>query len=103
MVLRIMIVLMAGCAEEEKPRAVSEETYPPEYAEAICTLQIECGLRDDFASCAADIESRWVDKLSLGCFDETAARDCLDTLNSLSCDGYEAGDSSMCADVDECS
>ena len=102
MVLRLICLLLFGCASEEKPRVVSEETYPSEYAEAICDVQIECGLMDDLDACQSDIESRWEDKLSLGCFDESAARDCLDTLEALTCSGYEAGESSMCADVDEC-
>ena len=94
---------MVGCAEEEdKGRRAYEDTYPSEYAEAICTVQVECGFVTDLESCRTDLENRWVDKLRLGCFDEFAAIECLDTLESITCAGYEGNAWSMCADVDEC-
>jgi len=92
-----------GCGKDDEPRAVSEETYPTEYADAICAVQIECGLMEDLDACRGDIEERWIEKLSLGCFDDSAARECLDALESTDCDGYNDGETSMCADVDECS
>ena len=101
--VRIVFLLVLGCAEEEKQRSVSEETYPTEYAESMCAVQVRCGEQDDVEACESLVESSWIRKLESGCFDEAAARECLDTLESISCAGYADGESSMCTDVDECS
>ena len=102
MVLRVAFVLVVGCDTEEKPRVVSQDTYPAEYAKAICAVQLDCGFVTDVESCESDVASRWVDKLDLGCFNKPAARECLDTVEWITCAGYEADEWSMCSDVDEC-
>ena len=102
MILLLSITWLTGCAGEKEPRAVSEETYPKEYADAMCAVQVRCGEMDDLGDCQSVVESSWVRKLASGCFDASAARECLDVLESVSCDGYLDGESSVCTDVDEC-
>lgn len=103
MVLRLGLVFILGCADEEQERLVSEETYPEEYAEAMCSLQVDCEMRNDLESCKTETADRWVDKLDQGCFDEAAARECLDALESIDCAGFENHEADHCTDVDECS
>ncbi len=103
MVLRLGILFMFGCGADEQQRVVSEESYPEEYAEAMCSLQVECELRDDLESCKTETATRWVDKLDQGCFDEAAARECLDSLESIDCEGFGNNEADHCTDVDECS
>ena len=98
----LMVAMLTGCAGEEEPRAVSEETYPQEYADAMCALQVQCGELDDLEECKSLVKSSWVRKLESGCFDASAARECLDVLESVSCAAYMDGESSVCTDVDEC-
>ena len=101
--MRLVLLLVIGCGAEEEERVVSQDTYPNEYAAAICAVQFDCDLWDDVETCVETVESRWEGKLNMGCFDETAAKQCLDVLDSLDCAGYDNDEWSVCNDVDDCS
>ena len=104
--LRIGLVLaLMGCApEEEEEREVSQAAYPSEYAEALCRIQMQCSDADiSMTECQELAESSVRGKLERNCFNESAAVDCLDTLDDLTCSGYESDEWSICGDVDDCS
>jgi hypothetical protein len=103
LVMRLVLLLALGCGAEEKEREVSEDTYPEEYAEMICSVQEGCDMIDDQESCMESVVSQWEGKLNMGCFNEAAARECLDTLDAITCDGYLNDEWSICSDVDDCS
>ena len=106
MVLRLALLLSFGCGKEEASRVVSEDTYPAEYAEMICRIQVDCD-RTEMAldSCVEEIESSMASEIESGCFDEAAAVECLDILEVISCEDF--GDAEMdawsvCGEVDSC-
>jgi hypothetical protein len=101
-VMRLVLLFALGCGTEEEEREVSKDTYAAEYTEAICAVQVRCELFDDQESCVTSVLPQWEDKIDSGCFDEFAARDCLDILETLTCDGYFDDEWSICSDVDVC-
>ena len=105
MVMRLgWFVFLLGCAPEEEPeREVSQATYPTEYAEALCSIQIECTSTDlTVEECQDLAESSVRGKLERNCFNEDYAVECLDILEGMTCNGYEENIWSICGDVDDC-
>ena len=105
MVVRLSWLLLGvGCGPEDDPvREVSQGTYPSEYAEAICSVQIECTSADvTVEECRELTESSVRSKLERNCFNEDVAVQCLDILDEITCNGYEENVWSVCGDVDDC-
>lgn len=100
---RVVFLFLVACGGKEEPRPVSEGTYAAEYAEAICSVQVDCDLAEEMEDCTDSVEQQWDGKLNMGCFDEAAARECLDILDTLTCSQYEDGVWSVCSDVADCS
>ena len=103
LVMRLVLLLVLGCGPEEEARVVSKDTYPTEYAEAVCSVQLGCDLVEEVDDCIESVESQWEGKLNMGCFDKAAAAECLDILETITCAGYDDGVWSICSDVDDCS
>jgi len=104
-VLRLIcMVFLVGCGSgEDPPREVSKATYPAAYAEAICSIQIECTSTDVSLSECEELTGTSVrNKLERNCFNEDVAVQCLDVLEEMTCNEYEENIWSMCGDVDDC-
>ena len=106
MVLRLALLFSFGCGKEEAGRVVSEETYPGEYAEMYCRIQVDCERTDlSLDSCTQQIQSSVESEIGSGCFDESAAVECLDILEVISCADFfniEKDAWSVCGEVDAC-
>ena len=106
MVLQLVLLFSFACGKEDEARVVSEATYPGEYAEMYCRIQVDCERTDlSIESCTEQIQSSMETELASGCFNERAAVECLDILEVISCADFEDAEKGawdVCGDVDVC-
>lgn len=106
-----ILLLLVGCADADKGRGpVSSSNYENEYPVAFCAMWADCNpakLMDlyegEVLQCEEDLADDIASQIDRGCsYDDVAAGECLDQLETMGCADWEEGEDNICGDVFDC-
>jgi hypothetical protein len=106
-----LLLLLGGCAKIDEGRGpVSSSNYEDEYPAAFCAMWAECNpdkLMDLYdgqvLQCEEDLADDVASQVERGCvYDDAAAGECLDQLDTMGCADWEEGEDNICGDVFDC-